>query len=127
MSHEILKIINDFKDKKIAVSKIEADLGFSNGLLGKVARGDTGLSSEKLKKLTDYHLEHFPIQPSTTEETNKKINEIFGAGTIMRWGDKPDTGYEVISTGSLLLDSALGIGGLPRALSSKSEPVEITS
>lgn len=49
-----------------------------------------------------------------TKATNDAINKDFGAGTIMRWGDKPDTDYHVISTGSLLLDKALGIGGLPR-------------
>lgn len=47
-------------------------------------------------------------------EVNDKINKDFGAGTIMVWGDKPATGYDVIPTGSLLLDKALGIGGLPR-------------
>lgn len=45
---------------------------------------------------------------------NDKLNKQFGAGTVMLFGDKPDTGYKVIPTGSLLLDIALGIGGLPR-------------
>lgn len=44
----------------------------------------------------------------------EKINKDFGAGTIMFLGDKPKNGYDVISTGSLLLDNAIGIGGLPR-------------
>ena len=48
------------------------------------------------------------------DETVQKINKDFGAGTVMRFGDKPDTNYQVISTGSLGLDKALGIGGLPR-------------
>lgn len=47
-------------------------------------------------------------------EVNEKINKDFGAGTIMTFGDKPDKNYQVISTGSLQLDLALGIGGLPR-------------
>lgn len=47
-------------------------------------------------------------------ETNDKINKDFGAGTVMFFGDKPATGYKTISTGSLQLDMALGIGGLPR-------------
>lgn len=49
-----------------------------------------------------------------TIKINNEINERFGAGTIMTFGDKPNEGYDVISTGSLKLDSALGIGGLPR-------------
>lgn len=42
------------------------------------------------------------------------INKDFGAGTVMRFGDSPTTEYKVISTGSVSLDVALGIGGLPR-------------
>lgn len=47
-------------------------------------------------------------------ESIDKINKDFGAGTIMMFGDKPDQNYQTISTGSLNLDHALGIGGLPR-------------
>ena len=38
----------------------------------------------------------------------------FGPGTITRMDDSPTEQLSVISTGSLNLDSALGIGGLPR-------------
>lgn len=47
-------------------------------------------------------------------EGMNSINKDFGDGTIMFFGDKPSRDYEVISTGSILLDKALGIGGLPR-------------
>lgn len=47
-------------------------------------------------------------------EVMDKINKDFGEGTIMRLGDKPLEGIEAISTGSVGLDEALGIGGLPR-------------
>lgn len=47
-------------------------------------------------------------------EVNAQINKDFGAGTIMIFGEKPDTEYQTISTGSFGLDIALGIGGLPR-------------
>lgn len=43
-----------------------------------------------------------------------KCNKDFGAGTIMRLGDKPLKGIEAIPTGSLGLDIAIGVGGLPR-------------
>ena len=44
-----------------------------------------------------------------------QIERQFGKGSIMRMGDKQaDMGIGVISTGSLGLDVALGIGGLPR-------------
>lgn len=45
---------------------------------------------------------------------NEKINKDFGEGTVMIFGDKPNKEYQTISTGSLLLNKALGIGGLPR-------------
>lgn len=44
-----------------------------------------------------------------------QIEKQFGTGSIMRLGDEgalPD--IEVVSTGSLSLDTALGVGGLPR-------------
>lgn len=39
------------KEKKMSVSKIEKELGFGNGLIGKVIKGRTTLSEEKLNKL----------------------------------------------------------------------------
>lgn len=44
----------------------------------------------------------------------EKLNKDFGAGTIMRLGDKPDNNLQVVSSGSLGLDIALGVGGFPR-------------
>ncbi len=43
-----------------------------------------------------------------------QIEKQFGKGTVMRMGDKVNEAIEVISTGSLGLDIALGIGGVPR-------------
>jgi recombination protein RecA len=52
------------------------------------------------------------------EETLKialsQIEKQFGAGSVMRMGDKPKTEIEVYSTGAISLDYALGIGGIPR-------------
>ena len=49
-----------------------------------------------------------------TSATLDKINKDFGAGTVMKFGDRPQIGYKTVSTGSILLDNAIGIGGLPR-------------
>ncbi len=43
-----------------------------------------------------------------------QIEKQFGKGTVMRMGDRTSDAIEAISTGSLGLDVALGIGGLPR-------------
>src|SRR5688500_2836657 len=43
-----------------------------------------------------------------------QIDKQFGKGAVMRMGDKVNEEIEVISTGSLGLDVALGIGGLPK-------------
>ena len=43
----------------------------------------------------------------------KQIDKAFGKGTLMRLGDKEFEPLEAISTGSLGLDMALGIGGIP--------------
>ncbi|MBQ9492640.1 MAG: recombinase RecA [Oscillibacter sp.] len=43
-----------------------------------------------------------------------QIEKAYGRGSIMRFGDRPAPTVGVIPTGSLALDVALGIGGLPR-------------
>ena len=48
------------------------------------------------------------------EDTLKKIDEHFGEGTVMKMGDREKANIPSISTGSLGLDIALGIGGIPQ-------------
>jgi recombination protein RecA len=43
-----------------------------------------------------------------------QIEKQFGKGSVMRMGDRVAEAWEVIPTGSLLLDIALGIGGFPK-------------
>src|SRR5690348_17722000 len=43
-----------------------------------------------------------------------QIERQFGKGSVMRLGDEARAPVEVIPTGSIALDVALGIGGLPR-------------
>ena len=43
-----------------------------------------------------------------------QLEKNFGKGTVMRLGDRPDMTVEAIPTGSLALDAALGIGGVPK-------------
>lgn len=44
----------------------------------------------------------------------KQIDKAFGKGALMRLGDRAEENIEAISTGSLGLDLALGIGGVPK-------------
>lgn len=46
--------------------------------------------------------------------TMDKLDKTYGKGTIMKLGDKQVESVETISTGSLGLDIALGIGGIPK-------------
>ena len=46
--------------------------------------------------------------------TIDKIDKDYGKGTIMRMGEKPTNDVPTISSGSIGLDVALGIGGYPR-------------
>src|ERR1035441_8242419 len=43
-----------------------------------------------------------------------QIEKRFGKGSVMKMGENPAMSIEVISTGAMALDMALGIGGLPR-------------
>jgi recombination protein RecA len=43
-----------------------------------------------------------------------QIDKNFGKGTVMRLGERPQMNVEAIPTGSLALDAALGIGGIPK-------------
>ncbi|MSR87725.1 MAG: recombinase RecA [Candidatus Zambryskibacteria bacterium] len=48
------------------------------------------------------------------DDTLDAIRTKFGEDSIMKLGDKPRVGVDAISTGSIGLDAALGVGGLPR-------------
>jgi recombination protein RecA len=48
------------------------------------------------------------------DATLKDIENSFGAGSIMRLANAPIEDVDVVSTGSLALDKALGVGGMPR-------------
>ena len=56
------------------------------------------------------NLEKLKVLNSTLE----KLEKTFGKGAIMKLGEKPAENIEVISTGSIGLDVALGVGGFPK-------------
>src|SRR5665213_303831 len=55
-----------------------------------------------------------PDRAKALENALAQIERAHGKGSVMRLGDEVRSPIEVISTGSIALDVALGIGGLPR-------------
>ena len=48
------------------------------------------------------------------DDAIKQIEKQYGKGSVMKLGEKADTSLEVIKTGSISLDMALGVGGYPK-------------
>ena len=55
-----------------------------------------------------------PRRKAALDTALAQVEKSFGKGSAMRLGDRPEQDVEVIPTGSLALDLALGIGGLPK-------------
>ena len=55
-----------------------------------------------------------PRRQAALDTALAQVEKSFGKGSAMRLGDRPEQDVEVIPTGSLALDMALGIGGLPK-------------
>ncbi len=73
-------------------------------------------NEEKLEEIQTEE-ESKPQSKSDGQEINDTIALIktkFGDDAIMKLGDKPRVGIDAIPTGSIGLDAALGVGGLPR-------------
>jgi recombination protein RecA len=68
------------------------------------------MSKEKETKENNVNLEKLKALQLTMD----KIEKSYGKGAIMKLGDHPQEDIEYISTGSIGLDVALGIGGLPK-------------
>ena len=70
------------------------------------------------KESTKKNLELTELRDEKKEEALQtvfaQLEKQFGKGTIMRMGDKTAEDVDVIPTGSIALDMALGIGGIPR-------------
>ena len=67
-----------------------------------MAKEPSAIDASKLEKL------------KVLQSTLDKIEKNYGKGSIMKLGDRPDENLEVIPTGSISLDNALGVGGLPK-------------
>ncbi|MGI6373899.1 MAG: recombinase RecA [Patescibacteria group bacterium] len=72
------------------------------------------MSKEKTKRTNPDKGENKDKKEEAAEQAIEQIRSKFGEGAIMRFGDARKTNVDVISTGCLSLDLALGIGGVPR-------------
>lgn len=54
------------------------------------------------------------VKNENLENAIKNIEKIYGKGSVMRLGDRPTVDVDAISTGSLLLNNILGVGGYPK-------------
>lgn len=131
---ELKKIVEQGTKK----SELEESIGLPKNSLSAVLNGGKDMPDSWIPKIREFlskpiaeaqpiELSHTTVQTTgelslapTSEslerakEAMEKINKDFGAGSIMCLGDKPMGNVEAIPTGSLGLDYALGIGGLPR-------------
>ncbi len=73
------------------------------------------------KKKADSNKKDAVVKPKNDEEKKKAleaaiqhIEKQYGAGAVMRLGEAPDYQVDAVPTGSMTLDMALGIGGVPK-------------
>ncbi|NCU32689.1 MAG: DNA recombination/repair protein RecA, partial [Candidatus Moranbacteria bacterium] len=67
--------------------------------MSKEKKEENPVLSEKLKAL---------------QMTIERLDKTYGKGSVMKLGDAPIEELEVISTGSVGIDLAIGVGGFPR-------------
>ena len=71
--------------------------------------------SNNKKQTVDLSVDRTPEEKKKALDTAiSQIEKSFGKGTIIKMGDNPRMNVSAVSTGSITLDMALGIGGLPR-------------
>jgi recombination protein RecA len=68
------------------------------------------MPSAKLRVVDDQNMD----KQKALDAALSQIDRAFGKGSVMKLGAKPNQNIEAVSTGSLGLDIALGIGGLPK-------------
>jgi recombination protein RecA len=87
------------------------DLSALNEPLGAVITKEVGMSLAQLKVVEKDGMEN---KSKALDAALAQIERAFGKGSIMKLGQREALEIEAISTGSLGLDIALGIGGLPK-------------
>lgn len=137
---ELIKRLNELVEAGEKKTTLEESIGLPKNSLSAVLSGANKMPQSWIPKIEAFFAE--PIAPSppemdipltkivvddqgmqerpSDERMDKirgvmaKCNKDFGAGTVMFLGDKPMDAIEAVPTGSLGLDIAVGVGGLPR-------------
>ena len=79
-----------------------------------MAKTNTKEKNKKTEKVEKNENNSQDNNKKTIDQTLKEIQGKFGTESIMRLGETPKTDVGVVPTGSIGIDEALGIGGLPR-------------
>lgn len=134
---ELIKKLNDLVNAGTKKSELEESIGLPTNSLSSVLNGTNSMPKSWVAKIEAFFLtpiaEPATFQPkmvvkatgelslAPSAEKLKKlqeavdgINKDFGEGSIRRLGDAPIVGVEIISSGSLMLNKALGVGGFPK-------------
>jgi recombination protein RecA len=69
--------------------------------------------SSKSRNITPERHSDNALKKKALEVTFSQIDKQYGAGAVMLFGQAANSRVEALSTGSLLIDNAIGIGGLP--------------
>ena len=72
--------------------------------------------AKKQKKLDEISKKFGDERQKALDNALKNIEKDFGKGAIMRLGERAEQKVQVMSSGSLALDIALGAGGYPKGL-----------
>jgi recombination protein RecA len=136
---ELIKQLNELVEAGEKKTTLEESIGLPKNSLSAVLSGANKMPQSWIPKIeaflaapiadpeplqdapTKLVVDEEGIKERPSDERDKRLravmdkcNKDFGAGTIMFLGDKPMKGFEAVPTGSLGLDMAIGIGGLPR-------------
>jgi recombination protein RecA len=96
----------------MAMSDIESNTASTKETTKEAAKTSAKTSAKNTSKADTKKVD--PQKEKALTAALSQIERQFGKGTMMRLGDTPNVKIPAISTGSLGLDIALGIGGLPK-------------
>lgn len=70
--------------------------------------------AKKDKELASVDNGNLPEKQKAAEAAMSQIRQLYGEGSIMKFGDVKNTNIDAVTTGCLSLDLAIGVGGVPR-------------